>query len=208
MSSVRSSNKQPRTRRNRGRGVRRGLVASNMVVDKLSYIQPANSIYRVRLAFEFSLTTSGTGNINLAVPVNPSSSTEFSALVGIYDEYRVTGGELSLVYTSPLITSGSSQANGLVYCAYDFNDITTPMGAADVFNHGTRTAFRAISLDRVPFKYNFLYPRSGGATAILWTPTTSPVPYGSVKFSASGLTASTQYFAGLMDIYVQFRGRL
>jgi len=201
--------RRPRMRRQRVfRASRNSLLSDNIVPALQSYIQPVDKIYRSRLSYLFTLSTSSGGNILAAEPVNPTSASDFLSLGALYDEYRVMGGTLNIIYTNQLVSSSSSQEPSLMFVAYDFNDVAAPGSVTDVLSYGNRTQFRAISLDRVPFVYQFKYPIRGAATSIPWTPTASPVSYGSLKFAGTGMTPSSLYFEAVLDIYVQFRGRV
>jgi hypothetical protein len=173
-----------------------------------SYIQRENMIYRVRLSFTTVLSTTGGGSILTSIALNPSLASEFSAFQAIYDEYRIMGGVVILTTTPPIQTSGSSPESGQIYLAYDFNDTTAPSTVADVITLGTRSQFQAISADRLPFKYHFRTPLAGNGTAINWIPVASATNTGSIKFAAQNLTASRDYTDVLVDLYVQFRGRV
>jgi hypothetical protein len=173
-----------------------------------SYIQPSQSIVHTRLTYEDAITSSAGGNILRAIAIYPASASEFASYQTLYDEYRVVGGVVTLFTVAPFSTSGSSPTNGLIAVSYDFNDGNVPSAVSDVLSQGNRSLFQALSMDRRPYRYNFRTPTSGQNTSISWTPTASPVPTGSVKFAASGLTASRDYVELIFDIYVQFRGRV
>jgi hypothetical protein len=172
-----------------------------------SYIQPTQAIYRCRLSFPFTIGASGGGNILSMIPVDASGSSEFSSFSSLYDQYRVVAGHLSFCYTEPLITSGSSKENGLLYIAYDWTDTTVPTTSSDVFDTGTRVVYKSITFGDRTMHYNFVYPTSGYSTSIVWSPTSTPTAYGSLKFAATSLTPSVTYLDCLLDLYVQFRGR-
>jgi hypothetical protein len=179
-----------------------------VMLNPSSYIQPIPTIYKIRLSYEFDLTSSGGGTLYAAEAITAASSGEFSTLGSLYDEYRVMGGLVTIAQTIPLITSSSSQQNRMVFVAFDTVDVSTPVTDPDVYSLGTRAIFRAISLDQKPFRFKFTFPMTGPNTAIDWIPTSTPVSTGSIKFACSALTASTTYFNCLMDLYVEFRARI
>ncbi len=176
--------------------------------DAISYIQPSTSISRTRLSIEFPLHSSGGGTIFSSHPITVSGIGEFSAYQAIYDEYRIMGGLITIASTTPLVTSSSSPENGLVHICYDFNDASPPTAVVDVLNFGNRRSFQAISTSLEPFRYSFVVPVTGGSTAVPWTGTATTPVFGSIKIGVGGLTASRAYFDCVLDMYVQFRGRV
>ncbi len=105
-------------------------------------------------------------------------------------------------------TSGSSPINGLVAVTYDFNDSITPTSMPDVLAQGNRQLFQALSTDRALYHYNFKTPTAGSNTAIIWYQTSLPGVTGSIKFASTFLTPSRDYCEIIIDLYVQFRGRV
>ncbi len=173
-----------------------------------AYIQPTSAIHKVRLSVGFLLTTSGGGHIYSAQPLTPSSFPEFSNYAALYDEFRMMGGTVTMFTVAEVVTSSSSPTNGVCAIAYDFNDSTVPTSVNDVLPLGNRRLFQCLSLDRNGFVYDFRVPTSGPNTSVLWYSTTATPNLGSIKFAASTMTASRDYMEGILDIYVEFRGRI
>ncbi len=206
-------------RRNRNRAIRRaprqrqnpagrGLMVRPLGIPPNRFVQPVSKIERTRLILNGEVSTSGGGNLLTAISVAPSSAAEFSAYAALYDEFRVVGGMFHIHQQRPLVTSSSSPENGMLVIAYDFNDATAPTSLADVLSFGNRVTQNILNTAALPVRYPFKYPISGNSTAILWSPTTGTTAYGSIKLASTGLTASTSYIEYLLDIYVEFRGRV
>jgi len=173
----------------------------------VAFAHPVTKIEKYRLTANGTISSTGGGNIEFSLPVDPTLSGEFGQLSNIYGEFRIIGGLIILAPTQPLVISSSSRSNSLAIIVYD-NDFIFPPGAyADLASYATRDEFNTQNTTMTPYRYGYKVPSVGGNTSIPWLSTGSFAPTSSLMIFASGLTASLTYFTYIHDIYVEYRTR-
>jgi hypothetical protein len=173
----------------------------------LPYVQPRTRIEKFRLSSNGTISSTGGGNIEFSLPIDPTSGSEFSNLANLYGEYRIMGGLLTLAPTQALVTSSSSRSNSLAVIVYDNTLIYPPGAYTDLMAYSTRDEFNTQNVVHMPYRYGFTVPKVGPDTAILWLPTGNTPNASSIMIFASGLTASLVYFTYIIDVYCEFRTR-
>jgi hypothetical protein len=173
----------------------------------IMYAQPKTKVEKFRLSVSGTISSTGGGNVEFSLPIDPTLSGEFGVLSNLYGEFRVMGGLFILAPTQALVTSSSSRSNSLAVIVYD-NDFIFPPGAySDLAAYATRDEFNTQNVVATPFRYGYTVPTVGGNTAIPWLTTTSYSPTSSLMIFASGLTPSLTYFTYIHDVYCEFRTR-
>lgn len=194
---------QNKTRRNRGKGnrpyeatIERMMVAARNPVSTRSFV----------LSIQGSIGSSGAGIIAGAFSMDPSGSAEWSSLALVYDQFRVLGGQLKLACAVPNTVVLSS----LVRFAFDNDSAASPSSYADVMAYSEITDVPAIWTNGAVKAVNFRRPVIKGVPqqAQLWYQETSPSSSpGALKFYATGLTSSTNYWNYILDYLVEFQMR-
>jgi len=172
------------------------------------FVQPISRIERFRVSASGTISSTGGGNIEFSLPIDPGTSSEFSTQIGnLYEEFRIIGGLFTLVPTQALVTSSSSRSNSLALIVYD-NALIYPPGAyGDLIAYANRDEFNTQSVVHRPYKYGWRVPSVGADTPVNWFPTSSPSVTSSLMIFASGLTPSLVYFTYINDIYIEVRTR-
>lgn len=139
--------------------------------------------------------------------MDPSAvGSDWASYAAIYDEFRVVGIKITLV---PSQQGSVTAINAPVIIVYDNDDSNVLTSYNAALEYDTHKVLSSIWYQRSGSAYSsmWLRPTSGNNTAILWSDVGTPVATGSVKFYATGLTASTTYFGITVEHYVEFRGR-
>ena len=171
-------------------------------------------IYRERLTNNTSaVSNSITGNINTVVSMNPSGSGEWTSMANLYEEFRVLGIRIRLVSKQQFSVTAIN--DGAVIC-YDNTNSTVLTGTDAGLQYNTSHLFPAVWAHTVTgtdnkagvLEFTFMRPSAGRSTPIDWIPTSTPAnSLGSVKFFASSLTTSTNYWVIFIDYFIEFRAR-
>jgi len=160
---------------------------------------------KVVLTVNGVLGSDGAGVLAGAFSMNPSSADKWSQYASIYDCFRVVGGRLSLA--SVASNSGTS-LNSLCIFAFDNDSSGTPTAYSDVTSYSEvkrlPVCWSSGAIKTVPFSR----PVIGGiiqSTSSLWIDEQSPSnSLGSLKFYASALTASTNYWHYVLEYLCEF----
>lgn len=170
-----------------------------------------NAISRMRLTSAGAIASNAATIINTVISANPSSSSEWSSVTNLYDEFRVIGMRIKLV---SLQQYSVTAANGYAVVAFDNSD-SIAFSSLD-FGHQLETSkifsaifqHAAVSDKDSALCYSFVRP-SSGKSAIEWVDTGNPaLSLGSIKFYASNLTASTNYWNYTVEWFIEVRGRI
>jgi len=200
--------KKGRARRNgRARRARRQNPGSVMhpKVNPVPYVAPRTTITKVRLSDAPNyLSTDASGHFYHNIPLDATTTTEWTNYIGLYEEYRIIGALLTMVPNVPFV---SSVANGIIFVAFDPVVSYTPSSASQLLAYSNRAEYQVLSYDRAPLRYGCKYPVAGAETALLWHNVTTPPVLGCILIAADDLLASTAYFNYFVDYYVEFRSR-
>jgi len=169
-------------------------------------------ITKLRLIVTGTVTSNAGGVVNAVINMNPSGSSEWTSISTLWDEFRVLGVRVRLI---PRQQFSVTAINTLLTVVYDNDDsvtLTSGNAAAEYDTaHFTGTVFSQVSRpenqDNVQ-AYSWARPSSGNNTAIPWVDVAGPsASNGSVKFFATGATASTSYFDYVFEWFTEVRGR-
>jgi len=171
-----------------------------------------NQIYNQRLITSYTITTSAGGTINTVDGNNPSGANEWASLIALYDEFRVVGVRIRIC---PVQTGSVVNINMPVVIVYDNDDSTalTSVGAGyeydtAVITNAIWTANQNCGMNGNLLELAWARPTSGRNTAIAWVDVAAPGgSLGSIKWYATGLTATTTYFVVWKEFFLEFRGR-
>lgn len=130
---------------------------------------------------------------------NPSSATDWSSAIALYDEYRVLG--MRLEYHPNAYTASAVSSFAPVYSVIDRDSASALGGYSTAVNYAS---CKEHSLDR-PFSREMKMESS--AEAQFFNTSALPTSSGSIKLISTGLSNSTGY--GRVSVYymIQFRGR-
>jgi hypothetical protein len=192
-----NNNSRPKTMTN---------VANN-IINRFKPQTDNQHITSVRLIGVQPISSGATGVINTVFANNPNGTSEWASYIALYDEFRILAVRLSILPYQQGSLTVISDLCGIVFDNDDTTVLTNISSALEYDN------CRLIQTNWVPAKagltqYTWARPTSGANTAVLWqdvaVPAASP---GSIKFYASGLSASTKYFSVQVEYFVEFRGR-
>jgi len=167
-------------------GIRSALTGSNN-----------SGFVKTVLSVHGSLTTTVGGAVLGGVSLDPSPSSEWSTFATLFDEFRVTSGQVKVV---PVL-SGMSTA-GLVCMAFDNDDATVPSSIDDV------VCYQNSKLDSLSKGQVFRFKRPNITSSAYWVDVASPATsLGMVKLVLAVCSGSTSvaYYWGRLE--VEFRGR-
>jgi len=169
-------------------------------------------ITRQRLIVTGTITSNAGGVVNAVINMNPSGSSEWSQVSALWDEFRVIWVRVRLV---PRQQFSVTAVNTLLSVVYDNDDsvaLTSGNAAAEYDTaHFTGTVFSQVTSQENKDNtqtYSWARPMSGKNTAVVWVDIANPAgSTGSVKFFATGATASTSYFDYVFEWFTELRGR-
>jgi len=179
----------------------------NGIVAMMQRTRNPTAIYRIILTTTGSLGSDGGGVMAGVFTMNPSSAPTWGSVSILYDQFRVIGGQLKMV---PRTANNSGAINGIVRFVFDNDTAVTPTSLGDISGYSEITEHAACWTSGVVKVVNFKRPMVRGVVQgqQLWydegTPSASP---GSLKYYASGLSASITYINWVMDYLVEFQYR-
>jgi len=154
-----------------------------------------------------ALSSSAGGVINNIVSLNPSSSSDWSTLAVLYDEWRLIGAEIKLFCN--VCNSVTSQAQPAVM-VYDNDDASTALtSVGNGLDYLYKIQFSTIwDNNRYPTLRVVTYSSADSSSGRAWTTTGSPalLPC-SFKMYSSGNSASTNYLTYTLQLVLEFRGQ-
>jgi len=172
------------------------------------YYNPETSkIYRMRLIQVTGINT-GVGGIGVgALLMAPNGATEWSAVAGLYDEFRVMSVRLRLVPTQ----QGSVTVQNLfnVFC-YDNDNTSNLTSLGNGLEYDTAWLIPGIWYANKATTSSKVWnrPLKGVDTAVPWVDVAAPTnSLGSIKYYVQG-TASVHYYDAMVEYFVEFRGRI
>lgn len=182
--------------------------------------------YKITLVEEYFFASNGSGISASALTIDPSTLSEFSALLTLFDEFKVTGGKYEYTVNDWHIPSTTINACGSL--SYDPSDGTAPTSMVQnaqkqqhtLVPYGTASA-GLTSLTVTPKGMNSFewhVPHgvliAAGATASEgtsnWQPTSTVngyIPYGWIKYYVSGKHNSVNQISGIVYHHCAFRSR-
>jgi len=186
---------------------------------------------RIRLVAPFTITTTVTSGVTNTLKINglasgaidPSYMTEWGSFAGLFDEYKVLGGEMVFTYANPSRYPVVSN-DQLVTMAYD-SDSGTSASVSSLCEHSQHKSFNNAQMITGPsmmnaaqtvHRFNFHIPRgtaAGGAASIVpgtqWVVTGGPQPCGYILFYHVGLSIAAEITgAGTCYLDTEFRCRV
>jgi len=186
---------------------RRTPKYENSIVPLMQRTRNPNEIYRSIMTVTGSLGSDGAGVLSGAFTMNPSSSSTWSSVALLYDQFRVIGGQLKMV---PRTANNSGAINGLIRFVFDNDSTVTPTSLGDISGYSEISEVPAVWTSGAIKTVNFKRPMVRGVVQgqQLWydegSPAASP---GAVKFYGSGLSASITYINYVLDYLVEFQYR-
>lgn len=170
------------------------------------YIQPVTRVERYRLSLFDTLSSDVSGAILQAITIDPTGSNDWTALTGLYGEFRVRGGRFQF---APITAANVNDLGGLVAVAYQNIVASAPTGFSTLLPLATRQMYNAANITHSLPVYNFVVPMVGKDNPIEWLSTSAAfTPTSSLLFATAPLlTVSTNYFFYVLDLFVEFRTR-
>jgi hypothetical protein len=149
---------------------------------------------------DVTVTTTGTSAITQAIPVsNPSSSTSWSSLAALYDEFRVIASSCQWV---PITSAAlATTIGGVLLGAVDRDSAVVPTTYAALPYYDS---CRYTPIDR-PIKFEW---KMTGTDEAVWLNTSSPATTGAFKFFCQCAAFASTVAGHFHVVYrIQFRGR-
>jgi len=170
----------------------------------LSTVQADNRIYKRRLPLVGTITSDSIGRIKDTISFDPSTCPDWSSCSGLYDEFRVVGARLRLV---PRTQNTVTLASNPLFVCFDNDDSSVITSYAQAAEYQNTHFIPVLWNNYHTATFNFARPSSGGETTLLWQDVVTPSgSMGAIKLYADTLTASTNYFAYMIEYAVEFRG--
>jgi hypothetical protein len=177
------------------------------VMRQFNPVNSVNHIVNQRLALAGTVSSNVVGAITQTIDFRPDSTTDWTSLANLYDEFRVVAVRLSII---PYQQGSVTALNGTVALVFDDNEngaLGSLNAALDAENCHILPAIWYADQARVEH-FNYARPDAGKGTSIPWQATSTPAAcLGAAKMYSSTLTNSTQYFTTVMEYFVQFRLR-
>lgn len=145
-----------------------------------------------------SATSSAGGVLNTVFSTNPSSTTQWSNLQAVFDEYRVLA--LEVEYVPLFSTLPSTLAGGTFIMVVDHDS------AGSITVAGTAMGYESAKYGPIDRRLKHTF-RMSGTLESNFINTSSPTGVQSVKTFATGLTASTKYGDFYARFLIQWRGK-
>jgi hypothetical protein len=184
-------------------------------------------IWRGNLVFRFDLTSAAGGGINATIPVQPSLSSEYSALKSLYDEVKVTGGEVHYLVTTVGNSTAVGRFMGITYDPVDSGMYSSVAGTLEAQQHKLTSVSTATSSNLITpnstvgsglWHFSFRVPTGAPARSVSvgttqfsgeWASTTdSSDTWGFVKpFVELGGAALLTTLSGYCIMHAEFRSR-
>jgi len=174
----------------------------NVQVGYVTYQQPAPQKFMCRVA-QTGIASTGGGNINFNIPLyDPSAANNWStALVNLFDQYRVTHVRVT-IFPQPYNETSTITAREF-YLVVDYDSTTAaPTGVATALEYDT---CRVVDLrNRSRLEVNV--PRVTAANVVQgWCNVAAPYANGCIGLNAYSLSASVVYIdTVLIDYTVEF----
>lgn len=170
-----------------------------------SYESKDNTLVRATVHGDNILTSDGSGNIKVAIPMDPSviNDTDWADFSSTYDEFRVMGVRITFATVSP----NQNNASALMAVAFDNDSSGTPANYTAVRQYSTCRLVPAVTTVK-PTVLTWWRPTRGVETNIYWADVANPsTSLGSIQIAVGALSVSTQYLFYTVDFFIEFRGR-
>jgi len=180
----------------------------NTIYRDISIARMPNRVMKTVLAIQGTVSSSGGGVISGAFSMDPSGSAEWSSFAGIYDQFRVIGGNLKLV--SCTANGNLSVLNSICAFAFDNDSGATPTTYGQIMQFAEITdvpgCWTSGAIKQIPFRRPFRkgVPQSQFTWYDEASPSASP---GSLKFYGSGFSNSITYWSYILEYVVEFQLR-
>lgn len=159
------------------------------------------SCYRIQ--FTALVTTNGAGFLSAVVPFTMGSYQDFTAIAGLWDEYRVMRGTVAYYNVIPL--GNATVANGMIGMCFDNDDNVALTTVSQGLAYQQKVTFNALKNVKTIFNWHRTAGQNSPSTD--WQNTASPSLVGSVKFFSIALTATQAYGSYVCDLFCSVRGR-
>jgi len=171
-----------------------------------------NRVDKVRLITSGTISSSAGTIIATVINLNPSGASEWTSYSAIYDEFRVLGCRIKLISRQQGSVTNICNIVGIVF---DNDDSTALTSVNAALEYDTAHVLPTILYHRnagensdPTVAFSWARPTGGKNTAINWIDVAAPTgSNGSVKFYATGASASTMYFDYSFEWFTEFRGR-
>lgn len=183
---------------------------------------------KITLPYSFDFTCGVTGVTDVALAIAPSSnSTEWNAMIALFDEYKVTGGCLEFGMDSRAHTTASHNGRNFVvaYDPVDNTPLTSVRQGCELAQHkllnaslitaGTPDVFGYLTKGGDPHRFRFVVPKDvtltnsasvGGGGG--WVSTASTIVFGYLKpYSVFGQTSAVICVSGIVYVDMELRYR-
>jgi hypothetical protein len=168
-------------------------------------IGTTSSTFTRRVTLEGTFGSNGSGQIISAISFDASAYSDWGSISVIYDEFRVIGARCSLYSLLP--NDASKLCVPMVMC-YDNDDSSNALTSyANGLSYHVSKRFPTIWSTGRPMSITAAVNFNARNGNWYTTATPSILPH-SFKYYAIGASVSTNYFAYMVDLVVQFRGSI
>jgi len=183
---------------------------------------------KMRLTASFVITTTVTSGVtNTVTPstLNPNTCGEWSALSGLFDEYKCVGGHLDFVYNNPISQYNTAKtSNNIPVIGYDADDgtaLTSTLSGAQLAQHKTLTTTvsdgTTVAIPGMGLHHQFSWHVPKGSVPYIsgigdpgtnWIPVSGVSSAGNLKFYHVGIAnTAVDTGAGICYFNLEFRCR-
>lgn len=169
--------------------------------------QQQKTVYTHYLRSEiFNISTDASGNIDDVLTIKPlqfdgaTDMIDWSNFITIYDQYKIVWAKLTLFPVNPVDSSANNKPNMIVGVANDIDDNTAATSFTSIL--GKRNCKLSTLNKLLSFK---CYARQDGKGKFI--DCANETEQGYIKFWSQGLTVSTAYLQGVLEMKILFKYR-
>ncbi len=156
---------------------------------------------RANVSVATTMSTSAGGTAAGTFSSDPGSTTDWSSLSAIYQEYRVLGFEVEYVPYETVPVSGSRTPGAGAMDYVHYAGATTPASLDGLLQNANHTSFHTHRPAKVTW-------RMRGVEEATWQKMSVAQDHGSIRWYIDGLTASASYGRFFVTYLVELRGRI
>ncbi len=158
--------------------------------------------YTIRLVVTGALAADGSGTVATTLGLNPSTYSEWSSVAALFDEFRVITGKFHFTPTNRY-NRASTDVVRAVDVVFD-ND-----SAPTLASYNDAAEYANVKQEGQSDPYVYAFRRPNITPSAYWTDVSSPAnSLGSVALYSAGNTNSIALGIYMMEIFVEFRGRV
>lgn len=208
MARKRRNNRRSRGKRNTSNASHAnysvGPIEKSGVYQKGSVSLQQQKVYDFFLRTAVSGVTSSSSVITVTIALNdPSATTDWTSLAGLFDQYRVRTVHITWI---PAQAAGGTDTVRPLYIGVDYDSSSVGATTADqILQRGTTRIYNI----NQPIKHSIKMPIMTEANNPLgWQDCATPIAQGVAQILSTGLATAAAYGSYIIEYDVQFKSRL